>query len=179
MDREVFKLRDIPFPSGIASPTQIQSSGKRKEQWVNCLRDESKSKELNYLKQIMRANDKAEEASFGNFVACFSLLPCLWQEIMMVKVPNNAYQKQTNPNAFQINGWLTKKALWKVLSVYHDRCGGEIAEGDRNHWVNCHFAAVFVKKQYLHVYKSFNQLMVVVGKKTRSRKCVYTKHDDH
>lgn len=39
MVREVFKFRNIPLPSGVAPPTQIQSSGKGKEQRVDCLGD--------------------------------------------------------------------------------------------------------------------------------------------
>lgn len=87
---EVLKFGDVPFPSGIAPPSQINTGANTEAQRIEFLRDESKSKELNYFKQIVRANDKAEEASFGNFVACFSLFSGLGQEIMMVKVPNNA-----------------------------------------------------------------------------------------
>lgn len=110
MAGEVFKFGDVPFPCGIAPSSQINGGAGAEAQGIEFLRDESKSKKLNDFKQIVRADDKAEEASLGDFVPCFSRFSGFGQEKMVVEVPDNAYQKQSNPNVFQING-----RLWKSL----------------------------------------------------------------
>lgn len=91
MLREVFKFRDVPFPCGVASSTQIDSSGNGEEERVKCLRDESEAEIHGYFEQVVRANDDAEEATFRNFVACFSFLSSLRQKNVVVHVTNNAY----------------------------------------------------------------------------------------
>lgn len=105
---EIFKFGDVPFSSGIAPPSQVDTGANGEAQRIEFLRDESKSKKLNYFKQIVRADHKAEETSCGNFVACFSSFSGSGQEKMVVEVPNDAYQKESNPNVLQINGWLWK-----------------------------------------------------------------------
>lgn len=108
MLREVFKFRDVPFPCGVASSTQIDSGGNGEEECVKCLRDESKAEIHSYFEHVVWADDDAEEASFGDFVACFSFFSSLIQKNMVVHVTNNAYYKHSNSDVFQINGWLWK-----------------------------------------------------------------------
>lgn len=106
---EVLKFGGIPSLSGRAPPSQIESSTKGKAEREECLRDESKSEVLDDFKQIVRADHSVEETSLGNFVASFSLFSGFGQEEVVVEVPNDAYQKQSNSNVFQINGWLRKR----------------------------------------------------------------------